>query len=112
MSTEGCPSAPTQPRYIPDVLKGMAKLPRRSTAMRPPVPPIFPTFSSTSRAAASTERPPYCIDAETSWATTERMKYSPSPVQETAQVSLLAYVDRKSTRLNSSHEWISYAVFC
>src|SRR5215207_5719986 len=24
----------------------------------------------------------------------------------------LAYVDRKSTRLNSSHEWISYAVFC
>src|SRR5207247_5444260 len=22
------------------------------------------------------------------------------------------YVDRKSTRLNSSHEWISYAVFC
>src|SRR5438105_11560592 len=24
----------------------------------------------------------------------------------------LARVDRKSTRLNSSHEWISYAVFC
>src|SRR5207247_4118665 len=23
-----------------------------------------------------------------------------------------ALVDRKSTRLNSSHEWISYAVFC
>src|SRR5438105_6569694 len=23
-----------------------------------------------------------------------------------------AVVDRKSTRLNSSHEWISYAVFC
>src|SRR5207247_8749315 len=22
------------------------------------------------------------------------------------------YLDRKSTRLNSSHEWISYAVFC
>src|SRR5207247_9674240 len=22
------------------------------------------------------------------------------------------YIDRKSTRLNSSHEWISYAVFC
>src|SRR5438105_7497771 len=29
--------------------------------------------------------------------------------------SLLQYLtdrDRKSTRLNSSHEWISYAVFC
>src|SRR5438105_8505973 len=24
----------------------------------------------------------------------------------------LPHVDRKSTRLNSSHEWISYAVFC
>src|SRR5438105_6011240 len=23
-----------------------------------------------------------------------------------------SYIDRKSTRLNSSHEWISYAVFC
>src|SRR5438105_6274623 len=23
-----------------------------------------------------------------------------------------SYLDRKSTRLNSSHEWISYAVFC
>src|SRR6202048_3380356 len=26
--------------------------------------------------------------------------------------ALLALIDRKSTRLNSSHEWISYAVFC
>src|SRR5207247_8872781 len=26
--------------------------------------------------------------------------------------SLLVPADRKSTRLNSSHEWISYAVFC
>src|SRR5207247_9195304 len=28
------------------------------------------------------------------------------------QVKLRTWVDRKSTRLNSSHEWISYAVFC
>src|SRR5438105_10317653 len=28
----------------------------------------------------------------------------PLPVRKT--------IDRKSTRLNSSHEWISYAVFC
>src|SRR5438105_6494755 len=27
-------------------------------------------------------------------------------------VVLSPYRDRKSTRLNSSHEWISYAVFC
>src|SRR5438105_10194160 len=26
--------------------------------------------------------------------------------------ALFALKDRKSTRLNSSHEWISYAVFC
>src|SRR5438105_6588293 len=24
----------------------------------------------------------------------------------------ISLIDRKSTRLNSSHEWISYAVFC
>src|SRR5207247_4447981 len=27
-------------------------------------------------------------------------------------VGSVAQLDRKSTRLNSSHEWISYAVFC
>src|SRR5438105_6417059 len=27
-------------------------------------------------------------------------------------VAALNVADRKSTRLNSSHEWISYAVFC
>src|SRR5438105_12543394 len=27
-------------------------------------------------------------------------------------VRFLGCTDRKSTRLNSSHEWISYAVFC
>src|SRR5438105_12204685 len=29
-----------------------------------------------------------------------------------ADAGALASADRKSTRLNSSHEWISYAVFC
>src|SRR5258708_29578821 len=32
----------------------------------------------------------------------------PAPAQQAAQAS----VDRKSTRLNSSHQIISYAVFC
>src|SRR5207247_7517611 len=26
--------------------------------------------------------------------------------------AIVDHLDRKSTRLNSSHEWISYAVFC
>src|SRR5207247_7377091 len=30
----------------------------------------------------------------------------------TERIDRLASEDRKSTRLNSSHEWISYAVFC
>src|SRR5438105_11073246 len=30
----------------------------------------------------------------------------------TTPASLFLIPDRKSTRLNSSHEWISYAVFC
>src|SRR5438105_5942817 len=29
-----------------------------------------------------------------------------------ADAILNSFQDRKSTRLNSSHEWISYAVFC
>src|SRR5438105_5418206 len=31
---------------------------------------------------------------------------------ERAHVRPVRHQDRKSTRLNSSHEWISYAVFC
>src|SRR5207247_3947374 len=27
-------------------------------------------------------------------------------------LALIRHLDRESTRLNSSHEWISYAVFC
>src|SRR2546429_9006893 len=33
-------------------------------------------------------------------------------VSELARVLVLVYLDRKSTRLNSSHGYISYAVFC
>src|SRR5207247_10011902 len=33
-------------------------------------------------------------------------------VEELDPADARAAIDRKSTRLNSSHEWISYAVFC
>src|SRR5207247_9573656 len=36
---------------------------------------------------------------------------NPQPPRSSLSVWKLAS-DRKSTRLNSSHEWISYAVFC
>src|SRR5438105_10385153 len=34
------------------------------------------------------------------------------PTRGQRNVRWLSVTDRKSTRLNSSHEWISYAVFC
>src|SRR5438105_9537679 len=36
----------------------------------------------------------------------------PRLLKEKTRLQPLASSDRKSTRLNSSHEWISYAVFC
>src|SRR5207247_11236560 len=37
----------------------------------------------------------------------------PGPARTLTQPMMLTGIpDRKSTRLNSSHEWISYAVFC
>src|SRR5690625_6781234 len=33
-------------------------------------------------------------------------------INEIATISIMAHIDRKSTRLNSSHVAISYAVFC
>src|SRR5699024_12238880 len=37
---------------------------------------------------------------------------NPSPSNLTISISILLNLDRKSTRLNSSHVSISYAVFC
>src|SRR5207247_8160347 len=44
----------------------------------------------------------------------QRRHYTPvvRPMRACHPRDLLDQVDRKSTRLNSSHEWISYAVFC
>src|SRR5438105_10857228 len=38
--------------------------------------------------------------------------WRPCKVSKASQITRMATRDRKSTRLNSSHEWISYAVFC
>src|SRR5207247_7636234 len=39
-------------------------------------------------------------------------RHGPDAVAVYGGASLTTEKDRKSTRLNSSHEWISYAVFC
>src|SRR5258708_23938194 len=36
----------------------------------------------------------------------------PSPAQSAETTRIAGWLDRKSTRLNSSHQIISYAVFC
>src|SRR5207247_9999431 len=48
------------------------------------------------------------LEDRVSWAFERAV--SRKPVEEERRT--LAGLDRKSTRLNSSHEWISYAVFC
>src|SRR2546422_7316451 len=35
-----------------------------------------------------------------------------APLQAAPPIAVRAFLDRKSTRLNSSHGYISYAVFC
>src|SRR5207247_3618013 len=38
--------------------------------------------------------------------------WSPESWRSTGSPGLTVLIDRKSTRLNSSHDWTSYAVFC
>src|SRR5690554_7390289 len=56
-----------------------------------------------SRSAMASRSTSACTDA----ATAVRLRVARHPT-----ISLLDFTDRKSTRLNSSHVRISYAVFC
>src|SRR5258708_25255450 len=47
-------------------------------------------------------------NGQTTWASRTRQKIANKGVYQ----SLIEWTDRKSTRLNSSHQIISYAVFC
>src|SRR5438105_9475565 len=62
---------------------------------RPPRSTLFP-YTTLFRSS-----PSVAVISTTAFA---RQPHSPPRLNER--------VDRKSTRLNSSHEWISYAVFC
>src|SRR6266536_1157323 len=63
---------------------------------RPPRSTLFP-YTTLFRSAPP--RPPACIS-------------DPSPRRPRRSSATGARADRKSTRLNSSHEWTSYAGFC
>src|SRR5207247_10378545 len=71
--------------------------------------PSFPTRRSSDlallRAAGSLPRP--CARPRLrNWLCSWHLRHDRILLVETGRI------DRKSTRLNSSHEWISYAVFC
>src|SRR5438105_7037112 len=76
---------------------------------RPPRSTLFPyttLFRSTNRTKTSTTTP-------LKGAACNPCARSPSDCEANHGSSRRqAGPDRKSTRLNSSHEWISYAVFC
>src|SRR5438105_12045893 len=77
----------------------------------PAAPPISRAFLTTTRRPPRSTLFPY---------TTLFRSHTRSAVASTMALlnwkigegSAIFQLDRKSTRLNSSHEWISYAVFC
>src|SRR5207247_11008333 len=94
-----------------------------SPTRRPPRPTLFPytTLFRSRRAARAGEHAQVVRGSETPvLAIVERIAARPRRRREEDSVRVFAArggelgerLDRKSTRLNSSHEWISYAVFC
>src|SRR2546422_3200993 len=86
----------------------MIRRPQRSTLFP------YPTLSRSKKAATN----PPCPNHTTSTATsstsssdsayTNHQRYQPRSLMRPSS----SFTDRKSTRLNSSHGYISYAVFC
>src|SRR5438876_5490610 len=83
----------------------------------PPTSPLFPyttLFRSSSRTPGSQPLPPHREIAGCRIAKSECWPPQPTSISERRQTAIAceSWVDRKSTRLNSSHPSISYAVFC
>src|SRR5438105_9612769 len=83
--------------------------------LRPPRSTLFP-YTTLFRSSLARGADPVKFGMENrrveSW---QRGHGAPSWSEETwlrRQTAEDLVLDRKSTRLNSSHEWISYAVFC
>src|SRR5207247_9596904 len=77
-----------------------------SMIRRPPSSTLFP-YTTLFRSAFVSA----AVAAMESVSSTFRIKHTIS-VEQRCQAPIRSASDRKSTRLNSSHEWISYAVFC
>src|SRR5690349_22508086 len=80
----------------------MVRLPRKST--------LFP-YTTLFRS----DKVAYLLKAQSLGETERRLPDFPKPINDRrlpGPVTIAASIDRKSTRLNSSHVEISYAVFC
>src|SRR5206468_5497352 len=55
---------------------------------------------------------PYTTLFRSAWVLSQRLGFGPRGVFVAITVAFSTVADRKSTRLNSSHDQISYAVFC
>src|SRR5438045_6906066 len=75
---------------------------------RPPSSTLFP-YTTLFRSLAEPSKP---IDPPITESSSERMSPNRFSVRITSKRRGLVTRDRKSTRLNSSHLGISYAVFC
>src|SRR5688572_32502885 len=75
---------------------------------RPPRSTLFP-YTTLFRSPQADRNPSSVASAEVAIATRSELT---SPSVRRASFSTASYQDRKSTRLNSSHSQISYAVFC
>src|SRR5438105_9332169 len=71
----------------------------------PPTSTLFPTRRSSDLDDAERSRDQRRLGESARPRPDQRRQRRPRDVDQDVE-------DRKSTRLNSSHEWISYAVFC
>src|SRR2546429_6879725 len=74
---------------------------------RPPRSTLFP-YTTLFR---SRQQHPDYVQRNAAFVRKWRQRLRPAPVSSTSP-DLHVTIDRKSTRLNSSHGYISYAVFC
>src|SRR5438309_8631672 len=80
---------------------------------RPPRSPLFPYTTLFRSRALSGTRTGYAHTDDISLQNLEEAARQARAIADRAGVSgAVAVLDRKSTRLNSSHSSISYAVFC
>src|SRR5687768_18282301 len=78
---------------------------------RPPRSTLFP-YTTLFRSSSECERAGHGVGGSAQSPVTQAGRRSRCPPGDTPRLDAERPGDRKSTRLNSSHGYISYAVFC